>query len=1144
MTEKTLFVEDWKFLKLSLDSSLAEAGKKESEFRKISLPHDWLIYDVNGLYEDSKGFYEKTFNIKKEADKKYEIYFEGVYMDSTVYLNDKKLGDWKYGYSSFFFDMTDVLRDGENKLMVEVRYQSPNTRWYSGAGIYRNVYLIEKDKNSFITDSLYISNTKTDEKNWNTKCIIECDGEILDTDIYKIEILDEAENVLAKKTVGNAKSISKEDNVTPTLETDINVTDPKLWSVDEPNLYTIALSWMRDGEILDYIETKIGYKDLFFDTNKGLFLNGKHIKLNGACEHHDFGALGSVFYKPALKRKFEMLKDMGVNAIRSTHNMPAVGLLELADEMGLLVIDEAFDMWERPKTTYDYARFFPKWYEKDIKSFVRRDRNHACLLMWSIGNEIYDTHASERGQEVTRMLKSAVEKHDYLGNAHATIGSNFMPWENARKCADILKFAGYNYGEKYYNEHHKEHPDWVMYGSETASTVQSRGIYHFPYKQSVLADDDEQCSSLGNSTTSWGADNAEYCIISERDAKFSLGQFIWTGFDYIGEPTPYHTKNSYFGQIDTAGFPKDNFYIFRAGWSDKNTTHIFPYWNWNKSQLIDVRVATNAPKVELFVNGKSQGLQEIDHENGKVLTGNWQVPYEEGEVTAVSYDANGNEIGRDTRHSFGDTFELRAKSYEEKIVYDRDAVCFISIEAFDKNGFIVENANNRVFATVKNGNILGMDNGDSTDEDEYKTNNKRLFNGKLLLMVAPDGKGDLEIELTSKGVKSTRITVPVVFHIERTVTSTRIPEVISNKVKEDDIWVREIELVTSDGQSFSKDIKEMDITAKVYPEEAIKYLKDEDIIWKAVNDSGIETSLARVESKGLKAHVKALGDGQFRIRCMVKNGCKQVKVMSSLELTVSDLGIAYLNPYKFIAGGLFNYSEGDCGNGNEHGVSTARDGRSVVGFENIDFGDFGSDEITIPIFELGGDPTPVQIWEGIPESKNSTLVADIVYHKPSIWNVYQPVTCKLSKRLKGISGIYFVLNTKIHIKGFEFTKQEKAFTRLNAAECDGVYGDEFRIEGSSINNIGNNVSIEFKNMDFGDKGAESITILGQTLNDKNSIHILFEGEASDSRREILEFTGKDKKEITFNFKKVTGKQKVTFVFLPGSKFDFDSFKFN
>ena len=283
-----------------------------------------------------------------------------------------------------------------------------------------------------------------------------------------------------------------------------------------------------------------------------------------------------------------------------------------------------------PKTQYDYARFFVDWAGTDVRSWVRRDRSHVSLLMWSIGNEIYDTHASEHGQEITRRLVDYVREHDPRENAPCTIGSNFMPWEGAQNCADIVKVAGYNYGEKYYEEHHLKHPDWIIYGSETASVVQSRGVYRFPLRQSVLADEDEQCSALGNSSTSWGARSVEACIADDRDADFTFGQFLWTGFDYIGEPTPYHTKNSYFGYIDTAGFPKDAYYLFQAQWrpaAEHPMVHLYPYWDWNPGQLIDVRACTNGESVELYVNGRSQGRQRIDHAHGRQLQGDWQVPY-------------------------------------------------------------------------------------------------------------------------------------------------------------------------------------------------------------------------------------------------------------------------------------------------------------------------------------------------------------------------------------------------------------------------------------------------------------------------------------------------------------------------------------
>ena len=504
-----------------------------------------------------------------------------------------------------------------------------------------------------------------------------------------------------------------------------------------------------------------------FSPETGFSLNGRKLKLNGVCEHHDLGCLGAAYHSQAMRRKLEILKTMGVNAIRTAHNMPAQDLMELTDEMGILVVSESFDCWESPKNPYDYARFFPQWYQKDVESWVRRDRNHPSLIMWSIGNEIYDTHvSSQKGKEWMEKLMTEVYRHDPLKNAAVTLGSNYMPWENTQKCADVIKLIGYNYGENYYEEHHKKHPDWMIYGSETGSIVQSRGIYHFPYQQSVLADEDEQCSSLGNSTTSWGAKSTEACILAERDHPYSCGQFIWTGFDYIGEPTPYHTRNSYFGQIDTAGFPKDSYYIYQAAWTDykKNPmVHIFPYWDFNEGQFIDLRVCSNAPAVEVFFNGKSQGTFTIDHEHGSELTGHWQLPYKEGEIRAVACDENGKIVAEEVRYSFGEAKRILLKPQKHSLQANGEDLLFLEISMEDEQGHPVENANNRVLIRTEGaGALVGTDNGDSTDTEEYKASCRRLFSGKLLAVLkAGTEPGNLRITVSSPGLETVCLEIPV-----------------------------------------------------------------------------------------------------------------------------------------------------------------------------------------------------------------------------------------------------------------------------------------------------------------------------------------------------------------------------------------------
>ena len=522
------------------------------------------------------------------------------------------------------------------------------------------------------------------------------------------------------------------------------VKNPTLWDISSPTLYSLTVELHNSEEFKDSHErlpsaevvshvvntsihqnstlqteiVKIGFRDLRFDADKGFFINNKHTKINGVCLHHDLGALGVAFNKSAMKRRLVQLKKMGVNALRLSHNVYDPAVLDLADEMGFLVDSEALDMWERPKTEFDFSHWFSDWYEREIASWVRRDRNHPCVFMWSIGNEIYDTHADERGLELTKILRDEVKKHDPKGNGLVTSASNFMPWKNAQKCADELELVGYNYAERCYKEHHEAHPDWIIYGSETYSIVQSRGIYHFPLSETVLSDSDLQCSSLGNSQTSWGAESIETCICEDRDMEFSLGQFIWTGYDYIGEPTPYQTKNSYFGVIDTAGFYKDAYHIFKSAWvscEDDPFVHIFPYWDFNEGQPVDVRVVSNLPFVELFLNGKSLGKQELTHSpgSGHHIIADYSTIYENGELHAVAYDENGKVIAEDFKRSFGDTKALKVELFDanNKIIDDSATagfegdLIFAEISAIDADGNPVENA---CGTSADNGYVAGF----------------------------------------------------------------------------------------------------------------------------------------------------------------------------------------------------------------------------------------------------------------------------------------------------------------------------------------------------------------------------------------------------------------------------------------------------
>jgi beta-galactosidase len=1144
MNKKILFNDGWEFAKSNLgDTSIANL-----KFEPIDIPHDWLIYNTLNLYENSVGCYRKTVTCTKE-EKQILLCFDGVYMDSSLYVNGQFVGEWKYGYSSFEHDITDAVVEGENEILLKVVYQSPNSRWYSGAGIYRNVWLKTRDKNHIVTNGIYIT-TEQKDNGWQVEVVTELniyeDVQVSHAIMYKDKIIASTLEKIAARS----------DYSTCNLQT-LFLENPLLWSPDKPKLYqlitevhlvTTDKDANQSAKKIESISQNIGFRNIILDPNEGLQLNGRKMKLNGVCEHHDLGALGAAFNKTALKRRFEILKEMGVNAIRTAHNMPAPELMELADEMGMFIVSEAFDMWERSKTPYDYARFFKDWAHIDMKSWVTRDRNHPSLLMWSIGNEIYDTHAGERGQDITRMLMDYVREYDPKGNARVTIGSNYMPWENAQKCANIVKVAGYNYAEKYYQKHHEEHPDWIIYGSETASVVQSRGIYHFPFEKSILADDDEQCSALGNSSTSWGAKSAEACILAERDTPFSLGQFIWTGFDYIGEPTPYHTKNSYLGQIDTATFKKDSYYIYQAAWTDYKTNpmvHIFPYWDFNKGQMIDVRVCSNAPKIELQFNGSTVGTYDIDHEHGTQLVGWWKLPYEEGEIKAIAYDETGKVIATDVRKSFGDAKKICLHADKESLAANGSDLIFVEITMEDENGNTVENANNRVHVNVTGaGRLLGLDNGDSTDYDQYKGLSRRLFSGKLMAIIgATLESGKVKMEVSSKGFESQFAEFESLSiedgALEGVSAHMNNQELTCIMGDSEEIPLRKIEIISDSGQLFDESRKEMCVRAKLYPENT----SYQEVEWSVVNDAGIVSNIAKVEAFGHKVKVTSIGDGEFRLRCTSKNGTDKTKLISQLEFRATDLGAAYKAPYGFISAGLYDYSKGDVGNGNERGVATSRDGETQVGFHDIDFGPYGSDTITIPIFALSSDEYSLQIWEGMPDEEGSELLADVIYQKPSKWNVYQEETYRLSKRLSGITSICFVLHAKVHIKGFSFEKRNRAFEQNMAVQCDHIYGDTFTITENSVEGIGNNVSLEFKNMDFTSEGASKIVIYGRSPIDKNTIHIRF-ANAEGKSNQLVEFTHSDNyEERVFELEKITGVQKVTFVFLPGCNYDFGWFRF-
>ncbi len=1162
MAEKLLWNDGWSFVELPVEAD-SYIFPATAQWKPVDIPHDWMIYNTHDLYRDSIGWYKKEFTLD-EMKGHYALRFDGVYMDVTVYVNGHEAFEWKYGYSMFEADITDYMQLGKNQVAVRVVYRYLNTRWYSGAGIFRNVWFKTKNNLHMVSDGIYVTTVKETDTKWRVetdtelaaKCA-QCAGCSASNATLKQKLYAPDGTPVAESSADFAIM------TTPVCSQQFTVENPKLWDIAQGNLYRLVTELWLNGRLLETEEQKIGFRTLEFNKEKGFLINGRNVKINGVCEHHDLGALGSAFNTAAMRRKLLKLREMGVNAVRTSHNMPAKELMELCDELGFLVDSEAFDMWESPKTEYDYGRYFNDWYEKDVASWVRRDRNHASLIMWSIGNEIPDTMRENRGQEITRNLRDAVIKNDPKRHVPITHGSNFMKWECAQGCANELELQGYNYAEYLYDEHHAKNPHWVIYGSETASVLASRGIYHFPKDKHILSDTDEHCSALGNTITGWGAKTYDACITDDRDAKYSLGQFIWTGFDYIGEPTPYQTKNCYFGQIDTAGFPKDSFYIFKSMW-DKEAApfvHLFPYWDFNEGQIIDVQVASNVADVELFVNGRSLGRKHTDFEKDKTITRCWQVPYEKGCIKAVGYNAAGEITASEEKHSFTDAVRLEVKAEADTVKADGTDMAFVVISAYDKDGYPVENARNRVHVEVEGaGRLIGLDNGDSTDFDEHKGKSRRLFGGKLLAMIGTkQTAGEIKVTVTTPGMEAQTITIQAVeaekvngaaCAAENTDTALYSGGTKGSVIPqgEAEIPVRKIELICEGSRHMTKaegseEKPSVVITAKVYPENATY----NDLQWKAITDTGIEVNFVTLKIEGNKAIVTAEGDGEFRLRCSAMNGSSIESVQSTYEFVAEGIGAAAYNPYEMNSAGLFDYRTGNVVEGIEYGVNfMGNDGNAyecVAGFEHMDFGDYGTDKVTLPIFANTNDPVTIQLWEGLPGEEGSTCLYDGVYHKPAQWMVFQPETYTLNKRLKGVTSVYIATKDSYQLKGIVFEKQEKAFAKLAMTDRNFLYGDSFTVNGETIEKIGNNVTIGYENMDFGPEGTKKITICSRSPLAKSPVQIRFKTESGDSVQVVqvpgtAEYTGQ-----TFDIEALTGCGSVEFIFLPGSNFDFAWFKF-
>lgn len=801
---------DWSF-KLGDDQQYATKDFDDSSWRELHLPHDWSIEGEfskdnpstpgGGALPGGIGWYRKHFRSPKLDGRHIAIEFDGIFMNSTVFVNGHKVGFRPYGYSSMSYDITPYLNPQGEENIIAVRCdnsEQPNSRWYAGCGIYRNVRLVNT-ANVFVDyTGTYITTPEISKERGTIKAQVSISN--LRNDASKVtlenKILDAKGRCVAKNSVTKAINAGASADMEMTIE----VNNPILWDVDNPYLYNVVSYVMVDGKVVDDYITPFGFRYFEFKADTGFWLNGRNLKLKGVCMHHDLGALGTAVHRRGLERQLDILQSFGVNAIRTSHNPPTPELLDMCDERGILVMDEAFDMWRRAKTRYDYARYFDQWHQKDLIDFIKRDRNHPSIVMWSVGNEILeqwnsnddvkldDLPAEQRNLLInfisenatgnkddvekntnvllTRHMVATLKKYD--NTRPVTAGCNETRPTNNLIRSGALDIIGFNYHVQDYDSVKEWYPNMPFIGSETASSLNSRGFYIHPStKINVVPErwdaphqtDHHQCSAYDNSRAPWATLHEE-AWVAVRDRDFCAGTFIWTGFDYLGEPTPYSwpSRSSYFGIVDLCGFPKDCYYMYRSEWTNNPTLHLFPHWNWNVGDKIDMWVYYNtADEVELFLNGKSLGKRTKSSDRLHAIWEN--VEFEAGEITAIGYK-NGKEILRHSRKTAGQAEKIVLTADRKVLKADGYDLAYVTVECADAKGNLVPTAMNQLYFEVDGvGELVGVDNGNAAGGESLKGNKMKLFNGKAIAIVRTkrNESGKITLKVTSDDMESATV---------------------------------------------------------------------------------------------------------------------------------------------------------------------------------------------------------------------------------------------------------------------------------------------------------------------------------------------------------------------------------------------------
>ena len=808
MRTEQLLEKGWRFTRED-SAEFSRVGFDDSKWQSVTVPHDWAIYGPFSIENDKQnvaitqdgqrealehagrtgglpfvgvGWYRLKFTADSFAEgKRATILFDGAMSHARVYLNGVEVGYWPYGYNAFHFDITEHLKVGEiNELAVRLENETDSSRWYPGAGIYRNVHLIVTEDTHIPIWGVQVTTPKVSES--LAQVLVKTKAVTMEgVSRYNLRLVTEIKDPKGEVVAMAEDALNIYDN--SLFEQYVDVPNPQLWSVDTPQLYT-ASSKLYDGdELKDEYATRFGIRTIEIVPEEGMFINGKEVKFKGVCNHHDLGPLGAAVNDAAIRRQIRIMKDMGCNAIRTSHNMPAPELVEACDEMGMMLMLESFDEWRTAKVKNGYHKHFDEWAERDLVNLIHHFRNNPSVVMWCIGNEVPDQGDVIWASKLSRYLQDICHRED--PTRPVTQGMDQPDNVVFNNMAAMMDVAGFNYRPFRYADNYLRLPQQIILGSETASTVSSRGVYKFPVERRAMAKyEDHQASSYDVEHCGW-SNLPEDDWIWHDDFSWAIGEFVWTGFDYLGEPTPYYTDwpshSSLFGIVDLAGIPKDRYYLYRSHWNPEvETLHILPHWNWEgrEGEITPIFVYTNYPSAELFINGVSQGVRTKDEsivmENsiGAEAEKNFvrqqryrlmwmDTRYEPGEVEVVAYDKEGNAVARRVMRTAGKPYRIVLEADRSTIKADGKDLSFVTVMVVDKDGNLCPNAQHLVKYSVKGaGSYRAGANGDPTSLELFHKPQMKLFNGMMTAIVQSSEKaGEITLTATSKGLKSAKIVV-------------------------------------------------------------------------------------------------------------------------------------------------------------------------------------------------------------------------------------------------------------------------------------------------------------------------------------------------------------------------------------------------